>query len=295
MKVVVATNGRQAAKSAERLVAELADPHKVEIHLFCVSTVEFVMPGEPFVLGTAPVPRAQPEELLEEAAAMFGEQGFVVETASRAGVPAEEVMAYADEQDADLIVAGAGDQTWADRVIWGSTATKLLHASDVSVLIVQSPPGEGLINVLVASDGSEHSAKAAEVFAGFARADRCRVNVISVAQPIPTPVADVLGGLISAPITDDQVNALMDLASATAEVDAVRLREAGFEVGTEIGIGSPARRILEAAEKDSAGLVVAGARGKGRFARLTLGSVSDQLARRAPATLVAHLPRHPGD
>lgn len=295
MKVVVATNGREAARAAERLTAELADPQKVEILLFCVSTVEFVMPGEPFVIGTAPVPRAQPEELLKEAAAMFEARGFSVQSASRAGIPAEEILAYADEQGADLIVAGAGDQKWADRVIWGSTATKLLHASDVSVLIVQSPPPEGMINVLVASDGSEHSAKGAEVFAAFAQADRCRVNVISVAQPIPTPVADILGGLISAPITDEQVGALMDLASAIAEVDAVRLREAGFEVGTEIGIGSPARRILEAVGKDSAGLVVAGARGKGRFSRLTLGSVSDQLARRAPATLVAHLPRRPGD
>jgi nucleotide-binding universal stress UspA family protein len=52
--------------------------------------------------------------------------------------------------------------------------------------------------------------------------------------------------------------------------------------------GDPVREILQLAK--DADLVVCGSSGMGGASRLLLGSVSDQLARLAPATLVCRKP-----
>jgi nucleotide-binding universal stress UspA family protein len=61
---------------------------------------------------------------------------------------------------------------------------------------------------------------------------------------------------------------------------------AGFEVHTGVLSGSPASHLLKEAESISADLVVIGSRGLGPVKRALVGSVSDQVVRHAPATLV---------
>lgn len=295
MRVVVATNGQPAARAAQSLLASIADPEAVEILLLCVGTVEFVIPDGPWVKGVPPVTSSEPEQLLEEAAGWFRNQGFGVRTFFASGVPADEIMELAEREEAGLIVAGAGDQSWAGRVLWGGTATKLLHRSSTSVLVVQRAPSDDDLKVLVATDGSDHSERAVDFLGEFARRDRCRVQVVSVAEPAPTPVAEVLGGYISVPVTQEQIDDLRALAEAIAGLGAERLTQAGFETSTTIAVGYPARRILEVCEDGGSDLVVLGARGLGRVARYALGSVSDRVVRQAPASLVVRLAEEPGD
>jgi nucleotide-binding universal stress UspA family protein len=98
--------------------------------------------------------------------------------------------------------------------------------------------------------------------------------------------------LIPDALTPVQVGEYLQQAAVrSAELAAGPLREAGFEVTVECPTGEPLREILQLST--AADLVVCGSAGMGRASRFVLGSVSEQLARLAPATLVCRR-RDPG-
>ncbi|MGH2688052.1 MAG: universal stress protein, partial [Actinomycetota bacterium] len=71
-----------------------------------------------------------------------------------------------------------------------------------------------------------------------------------------------------------------------ADRAAAILRDGGFDCGVRTVRGLPAAALLELAESEGSSLVVVGSRGHGRLHRMALGSVSDVVARHAPAAFV---------
>ncbi|HJR46511.1 MAG TPA: universal stress protein, partial [Actinomycetota bacterium] len=67
---------------------------------------------------------------------------------------------------------------------------------------------------------------------------------------------------------------------------ADEFRTAGYETETAAVWGHPHEQILKETESFGADIVVVGSRGLGPLKRALLGSVSDQVVRHAPATLV---------
>ena len=55
------------------------------------------------------------------------------------GQPAEKILEYAGEIDADLIIVGCSRQSVLGEALIGSTANKVLHRSDRPVLLVKKP------------------------------------------------------------------------------------------------------------------------------------------------------------
>jgi nucleotide-binding universal stress UspA family protein len=152
------------------------------------------------------------------------------------------------------------------------------------VLVVHETPDEDRpVKVLVGADGSEGSDRAIRTFAGFADPARCDVTVLAVAPAVPLPPGGAAGAVIDSPdITDRALDAAKDEAGAGAGV----LQEAGFRVEAKALAGVPARVLLDTAEDGGYDLVVVGARGLGRFRAKVLGSVSDRVLRKAPASLI---------
>lgn len=62
-----------------------------------------------------------------------------VETAVIEGDPAESILAYADEIDADVIIAGTHGRSGVRRHLLGSVAERLVRHSECPVLTVQLP------------------------------------------------------------------------------------------------------------------------------------------------------------
>jgi nucleotide-binding universal stress UspA family protein len=60
------------------------------------------------------------------------------------------------------------------------------------------------------------------------------------------------------------------------------LRSAGITCKSIVRFGEPAREILKLADEADCDQIVMGRRGRGRAAKLLLGSVSDKVAREAP-------------
>lgn len=128
------------------------------------------------------------------------------------------------------------------------------------------------VRMVVGFDGSPNSVSAADWALGEARL-RDRVVVLCHVSP----------GRRGSGGTHDE-----ERAAARRVLDSgIRYaseRAPTVEVVPELRFGDPARQLLSAAS--GAALVVVGARGEGGFPGLRLGSVSAQIARHAPGTVV---------
>ncbi|WP_254768644.1 universal stress protein [Salinilacihabitans rarus] len=61
-----------------------------------------------------------------------------VRTEVRRGVPDEEILAYADENDVDVIVMGTHGRTGLDRVLVGSVTERVVRNAEIPVLTVRA-------------------------------------------------------------------------------------------------------------------------------------------------------------
>ncbi|RLM57497.1 universal stress protein [Halobellus sp. Atlit-31R] len=66
--------------------------------------------------------------------------GVYAVTAVRQGTPYAEITAYADENDADLIVLGTHGRTGLPHALLGSVAERVVQHADVPVLTVRTLP-----------------------------------------------------------------------------------------------------------------------------------------------------------
>lgn len=137
--------------------------------------------------------------------------------------------------------------------------------------------------IVVGVDGSDHGARALDWAideAGRRGASRC-VAAGRARLAIPVPGADIAGFAASPTVLEAaETNARKIVDDAAAVASA-----AGIEnVGTTLVSGPAAPALLDAAE--GADLLVVGSLGRGGFAGLLLGSVSQQCAHHAPGPIV---------
>ncbi len=130
-------------------------------------------------------------------------------------------------------------------------------------------------NILLATDGSEHSLSAAHHAAGLARELGARLEVLGVAVIHP-----MYGGLGMGAVGVEGLEAEVEQAAEMAVNDtAALLREEGVEAKTVVvmAMGNAASAIVDEAKEIGADLIVMGSRGLGRAGSLILGSTSVQV------------------
>lgn len=135
-------------------------------------------------------------------------------------------------------------------------------------------------NIVVAVDGSEHANRAAKFAAKLARDANAALTLIHVYDP---PTASLMGLTAK---SAEEIDAIRT-ADAKASFDAAR-EAIGFTdvpIATHALIGHPAPEIIRFAESSGADLLVMGSRGRSELQGLLLGSVSEQVLRRAPCAV----------
>lgn len=280
-QILLASNGAKPARDAGLLLRRLADARRVHVTVDVCDSVEFAFPEEPWTYGSERKPRPQPAEVGKSEMAVLEAAGFETDLTLGTGIPAVQILEQVKTGRYQVTVVGAGSARWLDNFLLGSTSTRVLHTSPSSVFIVHhADDSPAKVKVLVATDGSVDAGHALDVFAGVADSGRVAVTVVSVADHVPR-----LGRLIPKTVAAEEVGGfLMESAKKSAEIAAGHLKRHGFEVSTVTPTGEPVQEILRLAKDFD--LVVCGSRGMGGASRMLLGSVSDQLARLAPATLV---------
>jgi nucleotide-binding universal stress UspA family protein len=212
------------------------------------------------------------------------ERGRVVETLPVPGEPAEMIVWETTHRHVDVIVMSTHGQSGRGRGVLGSVADRVLHRTSRPVLLVQDEQpayGPWPARILVALDGSELAEQALVHARALASAggEILLYRVIAPERPNDMPTGDEAAArTMHAEIQTDTLRYLDAVASAP--------RAAGYRVRTATEYGPAAERIAEYVRREQADLIVISSHGRTGVARWLLGSVADELVRRAPAPLL---------
>lgn len=137
--ILIATDGSPEAGEAVTYGLQLAAAHSARVTL-----LEVVPPTDWTSLDRGSVVRPLSEELawkrdagLDAAAALAAEYGVVLTLEVLAGDPADEIVAYADNHDVDLIVLGSRGRSTIVGALLGSVSETVLHEARRPVLVVR--------------------------------------------------------------------------------------------------------------------------------------------------------------
>jgi nucleotide-binding universal stress UspA family protein len=187
---------------------------------------------------------------------------------------------------ADVLACGTRGRGAFARALLGSTSSRLLHHTDVPLLVV--PDGGGALDgpAVAAYDGSQGSTRAIEVV-GRLLSGRPTVVVHAWEPVFHRSLA--ARALAAGPVDDlhatveDLHEALADRAAATTQAGVAAARAAGLDaVGETIESDEGAwRSVAAGARTHGASVIATGTRGLGAARSALLGSVSSGLIQNA--------------
>lgn len=195
----------------------------------------------------------------------------VCETASAAGVSCKGVIRHGQdasvaiaevmaEENAELVVMGRRDRSVVERFLFGSVAGDLVSQAESRVLVVPKAARFEGKNVLLATDGEEHSILAT-VHAHY--------------------VAKLAGAKLTALVVGPEEAKNVPAWREEAEKILGRVHEWARREGLEgeemIRHGLPDREILAAAASCGADMIVMGSHGRAGLGRILMGSVSEKV------------------
>jgi nucleotide-binding universal stress UspA family protein len=194
----------------------------------------------------------------------------------REGVPSEQILRAAREKKADLIAISTHGRRGVVRLIAGSVAEEVLRRAEVPLLVTR--PGTAVHEwkrIVVALDGSELGEAVLPEAVRFAHKLGASLDVLRVA--VPTFAA----GAAEVPIMVPPEDPMPYLNKVIA-----RLKSEGVEARAVALEGRAAEGILRHLEESHAGLLCMTTHGRTGFARILLGSVAEEVVRKAPCPVL---------
>lgn len=136
--------------------------------------------------------------------------------------------------------------------------------------------------ILAATDGSRGGNRAVIAAAQLAKATGATLSFVTVGGNVSGAELRQLAR------SEGGAGEALELISNQALDQArIRARRLGIsKVKVHSGWGDPAEVIIETAQREKAGVIVIGRRGRGRLAGLLLGSVSQKIASLAPCIVM---------
>ena len=141
-RILVATDGSPTADRAATHAVTLARQSGADLH--AVYVIETRTAYDNAIVDPETVRqnfRTEGEAALAAVEDRAGPE-LAVTTVIREGVPHEELLAYVDEHDIDVVVMGSKGGSAFKTVLLGSVTEAVLDAETVPVLVVDSPDGE---------------------------------------------------------------------------------------------------------------------------------------------------------
>jgi nucleotide-binding universal stress UspA family protein len=140
-RILIATDGSPSAQEAVEFGLELAVEQAAEPTFVYVVPQVDVVPASAFGVTAAHVHEVTEGDRrpLEEASKIAATRGIRARTELLRGYPVDEIVAYADSVDADLIVIGSRRRGPVLNALLGSVSRGVLHEARRPVLIVRGP------------------------------------------------------------------------------------------------------------------------------------------------------------
>lgn len=282
MHLVVPLDGSELALSALPIARLLGLSTGAELTLISV------VPGDAEPASTRGV-----ADWLHEIAAAERAAGLVVHTKLRIGEPTTEILQLADECEPAVLIMATHGRSGIGRMLLGSAADQLLHASDMPVLLLHPNQHEisQLRTILVPVDGRPGGAVALGMAAPLARSTNAKLVLVRATVPLPVWLYDPTLGLDTGPLINPMWDEDAPRAAETyAEGLAGRLRRTGLDATGRGVSGQPGAAILSVADEVDADLIVMSTHARRGLARSVLGSVADEVVREShrPVLLLRH-------
>ncbi|MDH7568498.1 MAG: universal stress protein [Armatimonadota bacterium] len=221
---------------------------------------------------------------LDARRATLADLDWNVRTRVRHGVPVEEIVRAAIEEQAELILMGSRRTTFLRQVVLGSVSENVIRHAPVPVLLGKwwpdaPPPERGgpFEHVLLPTDFSPCAEKAFRCLVGLAGGGLRRAILLHV-QDVRLPG--------SAEFNTDGRGLDVGVLEEIADGDRLaawqkELERLGVEVRVLVREGLPYREILRTSEEHHVSAIVLGSHGKSSMAEILLGSVSGEVVRQA--------------
>jgi nucleotide-binding universal stress UspA family protein len=284
MRVLLLADGSADAKAATEWLRTLPLPRGSTLTVMSVACLGRGPVGVPavtvreFLDAARAHARGVAEEARDRLRARWPEARVRVAEGDAMGDPRPAIVAAV--RTADLTVVGARGLGAVAGFLLGSVSLAVARQARAAVLVAKGVPRR-IRNVLVAIDGSTDALHAARYLASLGDLGALRVRLLAVQEVLATPVATRhAASLWLAPaLADARRVRKAELERALREAAGVFKGEAR-RVRTALVAGVPAEQVVRAAAR-GCDLVVLGARGRGRFERMLLGSVSERVLRHA--------------
>jgi nucleotide-binding universal stress UspA family protein len=254
-KLLLATDRSAFSEGAVREAMNFAN--KCSSRLYVVSVLETNPEYETIGASVYQKEEEEATRYLESVRARASQEGlYYCETALLYGEePCQCIIDEALERNVDMIVIGRRGWRGLMKVLMGEVAAKVVGHAPCKVLVVPRAARIECRNILVATDGSEHSAAAASEAIGIAK--RCGSNIIAVSS----------------------VHSEEELGEAKANVKKVveLAQKEGIPVEALTPIGRSHDVIVETAGGRGVDLIVMGTYGKTGLKKLLMGSSTEKV------------------
>jgi len=273
MKILLADDGSQHAQAAVQLLKDLPLPPKSRVHVL-----------RAFLTGQIDILR-QMEQNLKHTIDQLHESGVRADSDLVLGYPAETIIKTATEMKPDLIVLGAKGLRATLGILLGGVAQQVVEYACCPVLVVRAPY-HGLKHILLTTDGSLYSQRAARYLGRFPIPAKTEIGVLHTLAPapIPIPATAYMGGWHDVPYplpTQEEESEALEKQEKEGHALLDRtcnlLLKKGVEATPVLLRGDAATEIIQYSEKEAVDMIVAGSRGLSSFQGWLMGSVSRKL------------------
>lgn len=139
--------------------------------------------------------------------------------------------------------------------------------------------------IMVAIDGSKHSAKIVDTAVGLAKSLSAKIVLVYIAPKIEVPDDYVRNAKLDEPETVDYYEEFWERVLGDLD-EKVEKQKVPFE--TLFGVGNPVEFVLEQARERGTSMIVIGVHGLHRIGKLrALGSTSRRIIENSPIPVVA--------
>lgn len=275
-KILVAVDGSETSTHALKESFKLATNEKSWI------TVISVVPpyqGDLDMTGVGDLisaMRKPAEDALAAARKMAEEDRVLIKTVLEEGETHERILDLADAENGDLIIMGRRGLRQFERALVGSATARVIGYSQRDVLVV---PRDGIVGwekVLVATDGSRHSAIAVDHAINFAKSYGGSLHILSVVD-----MPDELYGEAPELVEDLVTKAKGYVAAAARQAEAE-----GVRAETYVREAEAYQAIIALTKEQKVNTIVLGSHGRTGLRRLLMGSVTEKVIGHAPCPVL---------
>lgn len=303
-KVIMApTEGSESERAAIFVALELAQRFDADLRLVRVDATRVIVEPVPH----APMLAVNEETVRQERLARLrrlealgaecrslGASGVMV--ALEEGATGPTLRDYAKKFSVDLIVMSSHARSGVKRITLGSVTDYLIRHTNIPVLVVKSTasfigaiPEQSFSRIVVPLDGSALSEQILPEAASLASRLNSTISLLRVLTPVTYSQQQMLQpGL---PWWDIDI-AVADACLARAE--SYLMRE-GLKITKDVVLSDDvATAILDYSDRTNADLVAIATSGSGGVSRFVLGTVADEVTRKAQRSVLVFHPKQRG-